>query len=241
MQPVSADAFACSGFDDLEGSIPADIRAFFADSYPHNHTFTAAGGRLVPGRKLADRLARLTKHYPNPLESLLDLSCSKGFFVFHAATQPRCERALGIDLNENCVNACRLLNARFERKSRVNFSQLTLPELADRIDEFGGPFQTALLVNTYQYLVLGSSVGPPVSHDHRVIFGLLRRVCSGRLIFHNRLSLADLQSEPQERARRAGNDVEYEPAAIYAGASSHFQVRELDSWSRRPVWLLDAR
>lgn len=240
MQSDSASAFACTGFDDLEGSIPRDLRAFFADSYPHNHTYTAARGRLVPGRKLADRLAQLTKHYPKPLLSLVDLSCSKGFFVFHAATQPDCERALGIDLNENCVNACGLLNARFERRSRVRFARLTLPELAERIDEFGGPFQTALLVNTYQYLVFGSAVGPPVSHDHREIFELLRRVCSGRLIFHNRLSLADLQSDPQDRASRTDHAVEYEPAAIHAGAAEFFRVNELDSRSRRPIWLLDA-
>lgn len=240
MQPAPAKVFDCTGFNDLEKSIPEDLRAFFKDSYPHNHTFAATNGRLVPGRKLADRLAQITKHYPAPLESLLDLSCSKGFFVFHAAMQPDCNRALGIDLNENCVNACRLLNAQFDYHSRVNFEQLTLPELADRIDEFGGPFQTALLINTYQYLVFGSSVGPPVSHEHREIFRLLRRVCSGRLIFHNRLFLADLQSDPQDRARRINSAVDYSPTAIHAGAAEFFRIRELDSWSRRPIWLLDA-
>lgn len=240
MRPVSGESFACPGFNDLEGTIPGDLRSFFADSYPHNHTYTAAGGRLVPARKLVERLAQLTPHYPKPLESLLDLSCSKGFFVFHAAAQPTCERALGIDLNKDCVDACRLLNTCFDRQSRVDFASVTLPELAERIDEFGGPFQTGLLINTYQYLVLGSAVGPPVSHDHREIFRLLRKVCSGRLIFHNRLSLADLQSDPQDRARRANQPVEYEPAAIHAGAAEYFSVNEIDSRSRRPVWVLDA-
>ena len=30
-------------------------------------------------------MAGLARYYPRPLTSLLDLSCSKGYFVFHAA------------------------------------------------------------------------------------------------------------------------------------------------------------
>jgi hypothetical protein len=231
---------ACRGFGDLDTSIPANVRSFVEESYPHNHTYTAAGGSLIPSRKLAERVVNLTQHYPKPLESFVDLSCSKGFFVFHAAMQADCQRALGVDLNEQCLDVCRLLNSRFERQSQTCFEKLSLTELALRINEFGGPFRTALLVNTYQYLVFGSSVAPSTSLDHREIFRLLRRVCSGRLIFHNRLSLADLQSDPQDRARRAGSDVIYEPAAILAAASEFFHVRSLDPWSLRPVWLLDA-
>lgn len=241
LQPVQAAAFTCSGFDDLEHAIPPDVRSFVEDSYPHNHTYTAAGDRLLPKRKLATRMARLTRFYPTPTDSLLDLSCSKGFFVFHAAAQPGCTRALGVDLDDTCLNACRLLNERYSRQSQVAFVRTTIPELAERIDEFGGPFRVALLVNTYQYLVFGSSVAPPVSRDHREIFRLLRQLCSGRLIFHNRLELADLQSEPQFRASHLVRHVRYDRETIFAAASEFFEVRRLDPWSRRPVWLLDAR
>src|SRR5262249_1649178 len=177
-----------------------DMRTFLSDSYPRNHTFAPVADRLVPHRKLAVRLAGLSRYYPSPLTSLLDLSCSKGFFVFHAAAQESCQRALGIDLSDECLAACRRLKTGFIRREHVRFERLTLPEMAARIDEFGGPFQTALLVNTYQYLFFGSTVAPAVGQDHCDIFRLLRSVCSGRLIFHNRLALADLQSDPQERA-----------------------------------------
>jgi len=241
LAPVRREGLACAGFDGVAANLPAEVQSFVSDSYPHNHTYTPLEDRLMPSPKLAVRVAGLAHYYPRPLESLLDLSCSKGFFVFHAAAQESCQRALGIDLSDECLNACRLLNSRFSRKERVDFARLTLRELAGQIDEFGGPFQTVLLVNTYQYLFFGSSVAPAVGHDHREIFRLLRRVCAGRLVFHNRLALSDLQSEPQERAARAGTGMLYSPEAIRQAAEEFFKVTALRRWLGRPVWLLDAR
>jgi len=241
LTPVKREELACPGFDEAIANLPGDVRHFVSDSYPHNHTYVPVADRLVPNRKLAVRVAGLSRHYPVPLTSLLDLSCSKGFFVFHAAAQESCERSLGIDLSDECLDACRLLNAGFAHRERVQFARLTLPELAQRMGEFGGPFQTVLLINTYQYLFFGSTIAPPVGQDHREIFRLLREVCSGRLIFHNRLALADLQSDPQERASRAGTGALYHPRAIREAAEEFFRVTVLRKWLGRPVWLLDAR
>jgi hypothetical protein len=239
--PVKREGLACPGFDGVAGQISAEVRNFVSDSYPHNHTYVPVANRLVPNRKLAVRVAGLSRHYPVPLTSLLDLSCSKGFFVFHAAAQEHCERALGIDLSDECLDACRLLNAAFARREHVQFARLTLPELAERIGDFGGPFQTVLLINTYQYLFFGSTIAPPVGQDHGEIFRLLRAVCSGRLVFHNRVAFADLQSDPQERASRAGTGALYHPRAIREAAEAYFRVTELRRWLGRPVWLLDAK
>jgi len=144
-------------------------------------------------------------------------------------------------LSDECLNACRLLTAGYGRRERVRFERLTLPELAGNIREFGGPFQTVLLINTYQYLFFGSTVAPAVGQDHHEIFRLLRAVCAGRLIFHNRLTLADLQSDPQERASRAGTGALYHPEAIRKAAEEFFYVTALRRWLGRPVWLLDAK
>lgn len=239
--PARPDDYACAGFHDLDQSLSAEVRGFVADSYPRNHTFTASGERLVPRPKLANRVARLSRNYSTGFRSFIDLSCSKGFFVFHAAMHQGCERAMGIDLDEQCLDACRKLQKQFEGRERVQFEKLTIPELADRIDQFGGPFETAMLVNTYQYLVFGSSIAPRVSYDHREIFHLLRRICSGRLIFHNRLRLADLQDSVQEGLTPECRQAVYEPEAIASAASEYFHVSRLDRWSKRPVWLLDAK
>lgn len=241
LKPLDRRALACPGFDGLAANLPETVQKFVRDSYPRNHTYTSLADRLIPQQKLAVRVSGLSRYYPAPLTSLLDLSCSKGFFVFHAASQATCERALGIDLSDECLDVCRLLNSRFSRAANVNFTRLTLPELADQIDDYGGPFQTVLLLNTYQYLFFGSTVAPAVGQDHREIFRLLRRVCSGRLVFHNRLSLDDLQSDPQERAARAGTGALYNPEAIHQAASEFFRVTVLRRWLGRPVWLLDAK
>ena len=212
--PVNPEELSCRGFDSTADRLPDDLQSFVSDSYPHNHTYTSHDDRLVPDRKLAVRVAGLARYYPAPLTSLLDLSCSKGFFVFHAAAIATCERALGIDLNEECLNACRQLRTRFNQADRVRFKRLTLPELAGSIGEFGGPFQTVLLINTYQYLFFGSPVAPAIGQDHREIFRLLRTVCSGRLVFHNRVSLEDLQSNPRERAVTIENPMPHIPVPM---------------------------
>lgn len=239
-KPASPARYVCSGFHDLSRELDQGVCTFVENSYPQNHTFSAQGDHLTPSRKLAKRLDRLTRHYPAGWNSFVDLSCSKGYFVFHAAQQPQCRRAMGVDVDERCLFSCRQLLARFEFRERTSFVEVALNELAARIDEFGGPFDVALLINTYQYLVFGSEVGPPLSSDHREIFRMLRQVCSGRLIFHNRLSFADLQRDPQNRASDAGK-CSYEPELIRQAASEFFDIVALDSWSRRPVWLLDAR
>lgn len=234
-----SSATHCLGFRDARDGTSAQLRQFTKDSYPRNHTYAVEADRLVPSRKLAQRVARLSKHYLSPCESFLDLSCSKGFFVFRTAIESSCRRALGIDLDANCLNVCRSLNQHFAKRAVVEFASLTLPELAERIEEFGGPFQTAVLVNTYQYLVLGSDVAPAASHNHREIFRCLRRVCSGRIVFHNRLDIDDLQRGPQERARRIG--CQYNASAIRVAAEQFFSVRAMDADPDRPLWLLDAR
>jgi hypothetical protein len=241
LTPVDPELQSCGGFDQDAISLPDEVQAFVSDSYPHNHTFKPQGDRLVPDRKLAVRVAGLARYYPAPLTSLLDLSCSKGFFVFHAAAIASCERAMGIDLSDECLHACRELRTRFTRPERVRFEHLTLPELARRIDEFGGPFQTVLLVNSYQYLFFGSTVAPGIGHDHRAIFRLLRTICSGRLVFHNRVSLEDLQSNPQRQAALAGTGKLYHAEAIHQAAAEYFKVTTLRRWLGRPVWLLDAK
>src|SRR5437867_11658526 len=68
-------------------ALSADVRAFLRRSYPSNHCYSIMGGQLRPTRQLAVRHKRLSRQYPSPLTSLLDLSCCKGYFVLAAARQ----------------------------------------------------------------------------------------------------------------------------------------------------------
>jgi hypothetical protein len=229
----SGPATTCAG-------LPADVRAFLRRSYPSNHCYWLAHGRLRPTRQLAARYRALSRLYPAQLTSLLDLSCCKGYFVLEGAQRATCDRALGIDVGEKYLRSCRLVQEALGA-SGAQFARLHLHELAERIQQFGGPFQTVLLVNTYQYLFFGSRGCGQAYLDHRRIFRLIREVCAERLIFNNRTELADCHADVQAAADRCGEHPSYSTATILAAAREYFDVEMLGDLGRYPLWLLRAR
>ena len=218
--------------------LPSDVAGYLVDSYPQNHNYIVRQGRLVPRHKLKVRFEQLADAYPDPLESLLDLSCSKGFFVLDAAGRECCGRTLGVDIDQRELEVCRSVSGFLGcRESR--FENLQLHELADSIDDFGGPFQTVLLVNSYQYLYFGSSRSPDCYRDHETIFGLIRRVCSGRVLFSNRTELGQLQRSCQAEAMKIDHQGDYTEAKILDAAAQHFRVIPHGRIGKWPFWMLD--
>jgi hypothetical protein len=240
LKPQDCVRWSCPHFHDLD-RLSTEVRESVCDSYPPNHNFTILGDKLVPSRKLASRLAHFRPYYRTPLVNLLDLSCSKGFFLFDAASDDSCQLALGIDLCPKTLDICRALRSHFHHPGRIGVEQLTLAELAGRVEEFGGPFENVLLVNTYQYLFFGSSIAPALSHDHHEIFRFLRRVCCGRVIFHNRISFSRVQKHIRDSLPAGDWTQLYSPQAIRSAASQYFQITETPVWGGHPVWILDVK
>lgn len=209
------------------------------NSYPSNHTFHVRKGLLIPKRKLAKRHYKIKKLYPKPLTSLLDVSSSKGFFVFDATAEPTCTRTLGIDINNYDIEFCNTLK-QCTHYQGANFAHMTLHELAERIDEFGGPFQTILLINTYQYFYFGSALSTHSYASHDEIFQLLHRVCSGRVIFNNRVNLEDCQNVEQIKSSPEKTE-HYSRIEIYTAASKYFSISEHGKIGKYPLWALDAK
>lgn len=232
-------AVRCPGFHRLT-EIPLNWQHFFGQTYPRNHTFVLRNDCLLPNPRLARRVAALSRLYPRPLGRLVDLSCSKGYFVFHARHQAGFSGALGVDIDETSVNACRELATRCDHGARIEFARLRLTELASSLEEHGGPFDTALLVNTYQYLRLGSEREPAAATSHRELFALLHQICRGRLIFHNRLSFRDLQQTVRDRTC-AADARDYSPEAILAAADEFFTIRRASFNRVRPILVMDNR
>jgi hypothetical protein len=239
VKPVNCTTLSCDGFRELDG-LPPEIRDGVRNSYPSNHNFAVHRDRLIPSRKLATRIAHFRQFYPQPMRSLLDLSCSKGFFVFDAARDRNCTRAMGIDLCDKTLDTCRQLRSRFVYPERVAIERLALGDLATQIDTFDGPFDTVLLINTYQYLYFGSSIAPALSRDHCEIFRQIRNVCSGRVIFHNRITFERVQKHIRNTDQAAEWGRYYTPSAIKSAASEYFRVTEKPVWGGHPVWLMDA-
>ncbi len=221
-------------------AIPAEQLEYIANSYPHNHDYRIVNGKLAPKCKLWVRLRKLDPLYPTPLTSLLDLSCCKGFFVTRAAQQATCKRALGIDIHEPDLAACNSVKAHFGLNN-ARYERLRLHELADKVDEFGGPFQTVLLINTYQYLYFGSPRSPECYLSHDEIFRQIRRVCNGRVIFNNRTVLERVQEYGRNKAKEMGHEHCYSTAAVHEAASKYFRVNMHGTLGRYVLWTLDAR
>ncbi|MDX1902472.1 MAG: hypothetical protein SFW66_10830 [Gammaproteobacteria bacterium] len=219
-------------------SLSAEIRAYAEDSYPGNHTFKITEDGLKPKCKLAVRYRKLRKYYPEAMQSFLDLSCSKGFFVFTASQTYHSKRSLGVDIFEYEIDFCHQLKA-YYHDNTVNFRCLQLHELAEQIDQLGGPFETALLVNTYQYLYFGSDRSPACYRDHDKIFSYLRRVCSGRLIFNNRVEFETCQRYVQASSPEEASN--YTDEKIRAAASKYFTVKDMGTLGRYPLWVLEAK
>ena len=99
----------------------------------------------------------------------------KGFFIFSATTHPHCTRGLGIDVNAYDIEVCHWVKKTIGN-TKAFFATMQLHELAPRIEEFGGPLQTLLILNTYQYLYFGSDSFPECYLDHDTIFNNLRKI-----------------------------------------------------------------
>lgn len=222
-----------------EKNLPQEYLDYARTSYPSNHTYKIRNRELNPLRQLAKRQKAIKKLLPHPLNSLLDIGSSKGFFVFDAVLNPDCERALGIDVNPYDIDFTNIIREHI-RAMQAQFKLMRLHELADQIDQFGGPFQTVLINNQYQYLYFGSDTFPASYLDHDFIFQNLRRVCSQRVIFNNRLSLHDIQNDQQ--VEKSGNKkLAYSEQSIYTAASKYFDVTKHGSLGGYPLWTLDVK
>ena len=221
-------------------ALDAHVRAYLADSYPRNQNYRVLGRRLVPSWRLWRRYRRIRALYPRPLESLVDLSASKGWFVLHAAGPLACPRALGIDVHAPDVAVCDAVRDHLGLSS-ARFALLRLHELAGRLDAFGGPFQLALVVNLYHYLYFGSARSCERYGSHEEIFGALRAITSGVVVFGGCVELDQLPRHIRAMAVEQGRERGYDARSIRAAAERFFAVEEHGRLGRRPLWKLVAR
>ncbi len=220
-------------------TLDSETRAYLADSYPRNHNYRIVGARLFPSWRLFRRYRRIRALYPKPLESLVDLSSNKGFFSLHAAQRLGCGRVLGVDVSERDVLASRAAREHLQQPS-VQLERLSPTELASDIGSYGGPFQTALLINVYHYLFFGSRSDSRHLDSHAAIFQTLRAVCDHTLVFSNCTELEQLPRHMQAMAHEQGRAEQYGEGQIIAAAKPYFRVERHGKLGRRPLWRLRA-
>jgi SAM-dependent methyltransferase len=212
-----------------------EYRKYAEKSYPSNHTYKILNKELRPKCKLSLRYQRIKKLFPEKLTSMIDVGCSKGFFVFAANQQHGSQRNIGIDIDQYDITFCRAIK-KYLNMPCVRFELMKLHELAERINEFGGPFQTVLLINVYQYLYFGSTRSDAHYRNHDQIFQHLRRICSHRLIFNNRVNLVECQNVENTENELTEN---YNEKKIIESASRYFSIKKYGFIGRYPLWAMD--
>jgi hypothetical protein len=206
--------------------------------YPSNHTYQISSGKLKPRYKLAQRYQCIQQLFPANMTSMVDIGCSKGYFVFSASNLPACTRNLGIDVHQEDIDVCLYVKKRVHNK-QVSFAKMQLHELANSIEQFGGKFQTVLLLNIYQYLYFGSVGHPECYLDHDSIFANLKKICSQRVIFNNRIDFSDCQQQVKLRQLPALHGENYTTEKILSTAQKYFTIKEYGAFGKYPLLALD--
>jgi hypothetical protein len=208
--------------------------------YPSNHTYCLTNDKLKPKYKLASRYKKIRQLLPKQLTSLAEVGCSKGFFVFSAGAYPSCTRALGIDVSPFDIEVCRWVKQQLN-STNTRFEKMQLHELTPSITDLGGPFQTLLIINTYQYLYFGSDSFPECYLNHDAIFNSLRKICSQRIIFNNRIALEDCQNVA--RINKASEECRenYSEEKALAAAAKYFTISKHGKIGKYPLFTLDVK
>ena len=220
-------------------TLSEEYEKYLCSGYPSNHTYKIRNGKLSPRYKLAKRYKKIRTLFPETLTSLVEIGCSKGFFVFEASHLHSCAKSLGIDVNGYDISVCRWVKEKLQN-TRATFEKMQLHTLAEQIEAFGGPFQTVLILNTYQYLYFGSDTFFSCYLDNEKIFQYLRKICSGRIIFNNRMELHDCQNtKPISQSGKRGKH--YTEKNIVEAASRYFTVKNHGQIGKYPLLTMDVK
>lgn len=205
--------------------------------YPSNHRYRVQGQRLVPGFQLYERLRKVTRLWPDNLESMLDVGCCKGFYALSAALKPSCRLSVGIDVDDGFIAASQqvsdhlgLVNTRFFKE--------TLDHLADRPEANGGPFQTVLVLGTYHYLFWGSSKSSHCFRSHEAILSRLAELAGEQVIVSGRFELDRLPRGLKPTAMAASEARDYTTEHFVAHAGKVFDVKKAGFLGTYPLFVL---
>lgn len=208
-----------------------------AVGYPSNHRYRIRGGRLVPGFELYERWRRVEAVLPERLDSLLDISCCRGFYVLQAGGRPGCRLAVGVDVHEPFVSlgkeATRLL-----RLDNAAFHLATIDQIGQGPAGDGRPFQVVLLLGAYHYVFWGSRRCDHALRSHERILAYLADLTGDYVILSGRLDLDRLPSDLRAQARRAPEAAVYSTAAFLRAAEMFFDIHQAGFLGNHPLLVM---
>jgi hypothetical protein len=205
--------------------------------YPSNHVYRLRHGLILPSPQLARRMKKVVSLYSADMCSLLDIGCCRGGYVLEAARRPACRVAVGVDvwqpfieLAESARQVMGIQSARFHNVSHE--------EVAEHLDEYGGPFHTVLNLGTYHYLFWGSERHKNGTLDHRRLFAALDKLCSNRLIISCRLEVSRCPTFIRQRAAAMSQPPDYDQQHFLLAAREFFEPRQVGHLGSSPLFLM---
>ncbi len=196
--------------------------------YPSNHSFRIIKKRLVPGLELLERWKKVRSLYPEDMDSLLDIGCSKGFFVLDAACRDGGMRAKGIDKRKDFIDSA------LDARSYLGLHNAVF-EVKDPFEE-KERFHTVLVLNVYHYLFWTKE-----GMSHAGIFRKLREITGEALVFSSPMEFRALPRKLRLEFRRDPRTPEYTENSIIEAASGFFRIERAGFLGKRPLLLMRAR
>ena len=205
--------------------------------YPSNHNYVIYNKKMFPRFQLFERFQYITSLFPEKLESLLDIGCCRGFYVFKAAHYPTCNLSVGIDVYEPFIAISQKIKA-YLNVDKAQFHLATLEEVCNNRESYGGTFQVVLLLGTYHYLFWGSAKFSNGFESHSEILSRLAKICSDRVIFSARLETNRLSKDIQNKAQMDKDKYAYTTHEFLESAQEYFDIHKAGHLGIYPLFLM---
>lgn len=208
--------------------------------YPSNHIYRVHGKTLIPGRQLYERLWKVVPLFSANLESFLDIGCCKGYYTSLAAQKTTCKVSAGIDVHAPFIDTSKQVSD-YLGLNNTQYHLATIDKVAEAPAEFGGPYQTILLIGTYHYLFWGSTASDHCFRSHKEILSRLADVCSDRVIISGRFELNRLPRNIRTTAMASKEASQYNTQSFVQAAEEFFTVEEHGFLGTYPLLVLKKR
>jgi len=205
--------------------------------YPHNHNYRIYRKRFFPGFQLFERERLVMPQIMAGCRSFLDIGSCKGYYVLKTAAGQDCLTATGIDIYEPFITTSSRVRDHL-KQDKARFFLADLEDVSRCAKDFGGPFQTVLLIGTYQYLFWGSGLSSKAYYSHREILKRLSSICTERVIISARLEVPWLSGGIREKARLMKSRITYTTEDFLKQAGEFFEVKIAGYLGKYPLFVL---
>lgn len=208
--------------------------------YPSNHDFYLYKNALVPGYRLFKRYYKIHRCYPQNMDSLLDISTCRGFYVLDASQNYGVSDAVGMDLEKEFIDTANDLKEKLGDVS-CQFSTAPLESFHDECLNRQRQFDVTICIGSYHYFFWGSAQNDLGYFDHDRILQMMADLTRKRVIFSGRLDYDRLSHYPRQVAKDHPALENYNTETFLKCASRYFNIQDRGDLGNSTLYVLDKR